>query len=379
LFQIDVVNSEQELYEMAEEWAELLQNSHSNTIFLTFEWISTWWKYLKDDRELMILTARDENEKLIGIAPLMRSKCRFLHFLRLNVVEFLGSVHSDYLDFILLKDKEEGILEAIFKYLMEHDSEWDILNLLDIPDNSETLKYIPKKLIELNHTNNVKSVCPYINLPDKWELYLLSLSKKRRKKLKYYLRRLKKDFHFQFGEVGEKDNIKEKMDKLYSMHERRWKERGAVGDFSDYNFAQFHKAIASNFLEINRLDLFYLSINGDIVSMLYAFRYNQKTFYYQSGFDPKYTKYSIGTVLLGCCIENAISKGMKEFDFLRGNELYKYDWGANQYRKNIHCQIYNKKLSIFIYRFSMSIKVWLKNKIQAIMPRAVIKFMKNMT
>ena len=49
---------------------------------------------------------------------------------------------------------------------------------------------------------------------------------------------------------------------------------------------------------------------------------------YLGGFDPACCFESPGTLLIGHLIEQAIAAGVREIDFLRGAEAYKYAWGA---------------------------------------------------
>jgi CelD/BcsL family acetyltransferase involved in cellulose biosynthesis len=50
---------------------------------------------------------------------------------------------------------------------------------------------------------------------------------------------------------------------------------------------------------------------------------------YNSGYDPsQFSHLSPGIVVTARCIEHAISLGRSEFDFLRGDEVYKYRFGA---------------------------------------------------
>ena len=51
------------------EWDELLLASDSNCLFLTWEWLYTWWIHLADDRSLFILAVRRGSE-LVALAPL---------------------------------------------------------------------------------------------------------------------------------------------------------------------------------------------------------------------------------------------------------------------------------------------------------------------
>src|SRR2546430_12209639 len=53
---------------LREEWDALLEASPSQCLFLTWEWLYTWWKHLGGDRSLCIITARSGDE-LVAIAP----------------------------------------------------------------------------------------------------------------------------------------------------------------------------------------------------------------------------------------------------------------------------------------------------------------------
>ena len=89
------------------------------------------------------------------------------------------------------------------------------------------------------------------------------------------------------------------------------------------------------------LRLCFLKIKGYYIASLYIFKYGGKYYYYQSGFDPDWEKLSPGFLLFSYCIENAISEGIKEFDFLQGEEEYKYLW-TNKTRTNLNVKVYRK-------------------------------------
>jgi CelD/BcsL family acetyltransferase involved in cellulose biosynthesis len=82
------------------------------------------------------------------------------------------------------------------------------------------------------------------------------------------------------------------------------------------------------------LRLHVLELDGIARAALYCFHKGPRTCYYLGGFEPTLAKLSLGTVLTGRAIRHAIeSDGASEFDFLRGDEPYKYKWGALD-RKN---------------------------------------------
>ena len=75
---VTLVREESDLLALRGEWDALLRSSHSNGLFLTWEWISTWWRIYGDGRALHLLAARDDGGRLIGLAPLMRIRRRLL-------------------------------------------------------------------------------------------------------------------------------------------------------------------------------------------------------------------------------------------------------------------------------------------------------------
>jgi CelD/BcsL family acetyltransferase involved in cellulose biosynthesis len=50
--------------------------------------------------------------------------------------------------------------------------------------------------------------------------------------------------------------------------------------------------------------------------------------YYNAGIDPDAFDLSPGVLLVYAYIRQALERGISRFDFLRGDEPYKYEWGA---------------------------------------------------
>jgi CelD/BcsL family acetyltransferase involved in cellulose biosynthesis len=80
--------------------------------------------------------------------------------------------------------------------------------------------------------------------------------------------------------------------------------------------------------EAGCLQLAFLEVKGEKAAGYLNFDYLDKLWIYNSGLDWKYSEYSPGWVLLANLIRNAIDAGRTEFDFMRGNEDYKYRFGA---------------------------------------------------
>src|SRR5205085_8553986 len=112
------------------------------------------------------------------------------------------------------------------------------------------------------------------------------------------------------------------------LHRARWNARGETGVLGDKAIQEFHRDAAWSLLCRGMLRLYGLRIDGHLAAALYGFADHRRAYYYLSGFDPLYARMSPGFLIVGHAIQHAFTEGLREFDFLRGREPYKYDWGA---------------------------------------------------
>jgi CelD/BcsL family acetyltransferase involved in cellulose biosynthesis len=74
--------------------------------------------------------------------------------------------------------------------------------------------------------------------------------------------------------------------------------------------------------------LSFLTVNGEKAAGYLSFDYLNRLWVYNSGLDRRFMEYSPGWVLLGYLLQWANENGYAEFDFMRGDEEYKYRFGA---------------------------------------------------
>ena len=122
-------------------WNPLLRNSASDTIFLTWEWVHTWWQAYNKGKELCVLVA-EEDGVAIGIAPFYRTRAFSFGIRARRHLEFIGSTGtcSEYLDFIIRQGREDNVLRAMLHHLctMPGDA-WEVLNLCSMRKEAENL------------------------------------------------------------------------------------------------------------------------------------------------------------------------------------------------------------------------------------------------
>ncbi|NWF86642.1 GNAT family N-acetyltransferase [Candidatus Bathyarchaeota archaeon] len=334
---------EVDIYSLKETWNNLLKNNLlGDNIFLTWEWLSTWWKHFGKEKKNLVLLVMDENE-VVGIAPLMLSKYKLPGFGSIKKVEFIGSRQSDYNNFIIIK-KEAECLRLITEYLTDSVEHWDWIELKEIPETAKKAHYLEKLFRDISFSLRLRTricnICPYVPLPDSFDQLINGLSKNMRQNLNKYQRRIKENYHVELKRYDEaRLSVKEAMELFITLHEKRWILKGLPGAFRNNDtFRNFHMEIAERFANSGWLGLYFLMSDGEPVSAQYTFEYGQKMYYYLAGFDPEYSNYSVGNLMTLYLLERCIKKGFREYDMMRGIEPYKA-WWTQSYKRNFEIRL----------------------------------------
>jgi len=325
------VRANGELMGLGPEWQELFQRIGCDNVFLTFEWLSQWWFHIGRKHSLRVIVIRDVDQRLIALAPLYVSP--HAGPLRIRRLHFLGDglVGSDHMDFLVDPDYLPGAVDCICEFLINHREDWDYIQLSDASANSVVIRRFRQKMIEsgMRWRKVRSSVCPYLTLPKRVEDYRSGLSSKLRKNLKYYSRSLEREGRVEFVSVERGCEIESAFDDLLRLHQARFSRRRRRSTFLDSTVRQFHRGALHALSTSGRARIHFLQLNGRRIAALYGFSVARRFFYYQSGADSDYGRFSVGTLLIHSVIDNLIQHGYRELDFLRGNEGYKQLWSRD--------------------------------------------------
>jgi len=313
-----------QLENFRDSWNALLNLSNLFSYFLTWEWIYAYVKSTKiDDSELLILLCF-EDSKLIAIAPLYQYTDSFFG-IKIIKIGFLGNtVSSDYMDVITLPEFENkgceailGFIEANCKYLYEFADVLPDSNIYKCFNDTKTGKSRKGYVFE-------KEICPRIILPKTFEKYFKELSSNTRYNYRRRLKQLSSDFSEPIL-INDIKSDKEELDKLFELHWKRWSINSEKkSTFNNLYRKEFNNILVSLCKSGKDIIFSKFIINDNIESILYIFRHKSHYYFYQNGWNPDFSKYSIGMLHLIMFIEYAIQNGAKTFDLLRGDEGYKY-------------------------------------------------------
>jgi len=301
---------------------------------------------------------------------------RFLKGLSVNELRFLGTgedVSPDYLDFIIKKGFENEAINTLMEYLAVKDG-WDVINLTDMLSTSLNVKAIQN--VALGHglvvNRSQRAICPYIRLLPDWDEYMRSLSSNMRFNLKRRMRILEKDFRARYFIWQDMGSLEYAMERLSFLHHKRWDQKGTEHSFSSNQYNTFHQAVAREFALKGWLQLSCLELNDEIVAILYDYKYGNKIYYYQGGFDPSLYKYSPGLVLRAYVIQKAIKDDIKEIDLLKGGYEHKYKW-TEFARQTINITIGKNTLKSRIFFFDSFRKPRMKTAIKKVLPKVLLE------
>ena len=346
-------------------WNNVLQRSHDNDIFSTWEWLWCWWKHFGKSRDLRLMIA-EEDGRIVGFAPFMVSSYSFKHLGKLRRVEFVGFPHADYNNFLLMKKEIECV--RLFLYGLMEYSDWNLLDLRDIREGSASAESLRKLCDGGDPALKLRdgTLCLYIKLPSSVDDYVKGLSRNMRRNLRKRMRKLRESYKVGFKTQRDFSSVGKAMEMFFKLHQERWRSRGELGAFSSKDFRNFHTDVAKLFDRKGWLDLHFLTANDEPVAAAYTFDYGSKKYGYLTGFDPEFGRYSVGNLLKMHLVEECVKKGFTEYDLTRGFEPYKADW-ATGVRKNFVVRLARKGLFAKMYSWALenSFSRWLFNKLGA--------------
>ena len=309
------------------QWDELLSQSVTDVPFLRYGYLKHWWEFKgggewPQDARLCILTGWESGD-LMGIAPLFS-----VNENGRERVYFLGSIEiSDYLDVIVRPADAEAFIRSVLEHLAStHEIDVKCLSLVNIPDKSPTNVLFEKSAPDAGWSVKVENAyhTPAIPLAADWDTYLAGIDKKQRHEIRRKLRRAEESAEVKWYFADDPDTLDAEINAFFDlMVVDEDKKLFLTDPMRDQMRAIIHWAFEAGYLQLS-----FLTIEGVKAAGYLCFDYDGHILVYNSGFDFRFSQYSPGWVLLGFLIQNAIEHGKRSFDFMRGDEDYKYRFGG---------------------------------------------------
>jgi CelD/BcsL family acetyltransferase involved in cellulose biosynthesis len=351
------------------DWDRLAAANPMATPFSSWAFHRAWWDAYganAHEETLAIVEAGGATDgRLVAIAPLMHrhqvepgdaathTTLRHGHAPDLTAVAptaktifFGASYHADYATILGDPDRAPEIAEALAAALspdatprdVDHPQPWDAIDLRRLRCGDAFADALAAAFgrREMDHdwTLNVEreDVCPVVTLPSEggWDEYLGTLEKKARHEIRRKLRRAEES-----GPVVLSDSPDPASDlaAFIELHQKRWGADGLFpktsgGDQSQIFFWRLFELFGAEGSEQSPLRMTFLTVGDRRIAAGIHFETADGYLYYNAGIDPDARDLSPGVVTTARYLQRALAAGKRRLDFLRGDEGYKYDWGA---------------------------------------------------
>ena len=214
-------------------------------------------------------------------------------------------------------------------------ADWDVVDLRRLRADDAALHHLRDALDRRSDDAGwtvlleEEDVCPVITLGTDWETYLAGLGKKARHEIRRKLRRA----HGAGGiSLRHLPLDAHSVDRFIELHQARW---GAVGLFPPTEGGDRSRCFLHRLVELEShegsagaMHIGEVQVGDRVVYMYVGFVSGRTCYFYNAGMDPAASDLSPGVVGMAAYLQERIRAGTIHFDLLRGDEPYKYEWGA---------------------------------------------------
>jgi len=256
-----------------------------------------------------------------------------------KAIFFGASYHADYATILCAPEVLADVAEALVAYVAAggdpaHPQPWDAVDLRRLRPGDPAADVLAAAFGRHEMANawtlNIEpeEVCPVATLPAGATLddFLATLGKKERHEIRRKVRRAEASGDIRLDDS--RDPLAD-LDAFIDLHQKRW---GADGLFPDtaggVQSRTFFRRLFELFGADGPLRLAFLTIDGRRIAAGVSFETDDTVLYYNAGVDPDARDLSPGVVMVERYVRRALDHGVTRLDFLRGNEPYKYEWGA---------------------------------------------------
>jgi CelD/BcsL family acetyltransferase involved in cellulose biosynthesis len=343
-------------------WDALVDVTPWATPFSRWAFHRAWWDAYGDNAHeetvVLVPAGAADDAAAVAIAPLMhrheeepgdvelRTMIRHAEGLPLTAVSpdakamfFGASYHADYATILAAPDDLEPAADALVEYLAGvgdpgHPEPWDAVDLRRLrcgdPAADALAGAFGRREIAEGWTMNVEreEVCPVATLPGSGTIddFLATLGKKERHEIRRKVRRAEAAGDIR---LDDSKNPLVDLDAFIDLHQKRWGDKGLFPDTPGGRQSRtFFRRLVELFGADGPLRLAFLTVDGRRIAAGVSFETADALLYYNAGVDPDARDLSPGVLMVERYVRRAIERGIRRMDFLRGDEPYKYEWGA---------------------------------------------------
>lgn len=336
---IDVIDRFDQFQEARDDWLRVYASDDTAQIYLSWGWMAQWLPLIEKQWFILAAKVSPSAGQYVAFFP-MRART---HLSRsggfFTELAMAGNRFADYTGFICDPSFRKSAIAAFGKHL--NGMNWAVINFESVRASAADMKTMlrcfpnldfsvePRSMVNPG-TDIDNSICPYADLPDDWDQYLAGLSANTRQKLRKLLRKVENDPELQISHATS-ETIDRDIETLLKFWKAKWAEiKGDKMPSLEGNLRHMLKLAFEH--DMLLLPVLYdgdraVGVHGLLID------HEKKALNFLVGSrDPDFTNPQPGLALHAHTIRHGIGQGFTKYDFLRGNEPYKYSFGVKEWR-----------------------------------------------
>jgi CelD/BcsL family acetyltransferase involved in cellulose biosynthesis len=309
------------------DWEQLVDEDPHASLFQGPRYLAVWHEVLGQRVTARVHTVHRDG-RTIGVIPEAHERVGTPSG-PTEVRRFLGgSEVTDYLGPVSRPEDRADVANAYVAHLAG-DRDWDEYVAGGLARDSGWIEVFRRAASEHGlaiFEQDTEDVCPRVDLTGGYGAYLSRLPGKLRHELQRKTRKLARDAgELRLIEVAP-DEIPDHLDAFLDLAGRS--DPGKSGFFARDDVRRWFRALADEFVADGTFRLHQLEVGGMPGASTVSLVHDGEWGLYNSAFDPALSALSPGIVLVDQLIQLAGEDGCHVFDLLRGDEAYKYRFGA---------------------------------------------------
>ena len=309
------------------EWELLLDEDPYGTIFQGPRFLGRWVEVFGHRTDARVHSVH-RDDRLIGVIAEGHER-EGSPTGPIEVRRFLGGTEvTDYLGPVCRPEDQADVADAYLRYLVK-DLDWDELVAGGLAVDSGWAAALRRGAGDhglMVFESDIEDVCPRVDLSGGYDGYLSRLPSKQRHELGRKARKLARDAgELEVVRVPQEDVLDHLPEFLDLAGET---EPDKAGFFAAEQMRVWFHALAEEFVHDDIFRLHQLHVGGLPAAMTVSLVHRGEWGVYNSAFDPTLRQLAPGMVLVGELIKLAADEGCAVLDLLRGDEPYKYRFGA---------------------------------------------------
>jgi CelD/BcsL family acetyltransferase involved in cellulose biosynthesis len=319
------------------QWEALDRLSVPRTPFTSPLWNFLWWRHLREERtwvrDEFFVHAVFDDDRLVGVAPLMRTARPAVGPLRLRELQLFGADQNiTELRRVLCRPEDHVcVMRALHGYFLQRAGEWDRVQWCGLRAEALAVPR-PRHGSELVWERPVRDY--YLPLPPAWDQLKSRLSRNMKEALrKCYNSLAHRGIEFTLRVVSRPADAASALERFFELHAQRACATDTVPHANVFATARaraFLCEYGQRMAERDQLRIFELEIAGETVATRVGFELDDDLYLYYSGYACAWGKHSVMTTLVAEAIRWAITQRLKGVNLSTGHDRAKTRWKPDE-------------------------------------------------